>query len=175
MANITAKIKRLAEVELLRAEIKARRAARRAAIFSVGVFAGAIAFFFLTYGTFLWGAERYGAINTAFVMGGVLFAIATAAIVFAMLAPRRTDEIEGEFLARAIAEARDDLRDDLDALEDRFDKVSNRLGKLLDGPKAADGSSSGFSLATAILVLSAIGAASPTLNRYIQPILKILT
>lgn len=173
MANTSTKIKRLVEVEALRAEIAARRAARSVLIMSIAVIVGAVALCFFTYGTYLYLATRIGEVQAAFTIGGALFAGAAFAFVMAIKAPSHQEKREGETLARAIAEARDDLRDDLDAIEARFDKVSNGISKLLDGNKESK-SEGHVNLSTITLVLSAIGVMSPTLNRYIQPILNIL-
>jgi|GEM_PF-1322577 len=174
MAGTSTKIRRLAEVEMMRAELKARRAGKRVLVIAIGVIIGAFALIFLTYGTFLWGAAHFGAVETAMTMGGTLLVIAAIAIAYATLSPSRADEIESELLVHAIEEARNDVRADLDALEARFDKVSGGLAKMIDGRKE-EGANGPVNLATITLLLSAIGAASPTLNRYIQPILKILS
>lgn len=175
MPNTSTKIRRLAEVEMLRAEIKARRVARRALIISAGVIAGGIAIVFLSYGSFLWLAERYGAINAAMSIGGALLAIAASAIAYSLVGPGRREELESEILNRAIEEARDDLRVDIEALETSFNKVSSGLAKFIDGRKENEPASGNVNLAMIAMVLSAIGAVSPTLNRYIQPILKIIS
>lgn len=174
MANTSAKLKRLAEVEMLRLQIEGRRAARNVFIISVAVIVGAISLCFFTYGTYLFLATRIGEINSAFTIGGALLTIASLAFVLAVKRPGQLEVRESETLKRTIADARDDLRDDLDALEARFDKVSGGLAKILDSRKE-DESRGHINLATITLLLSAIGAASPTLNRYIQPILKILS
>ncbi|MES1991645.1 MAG: phage holin family protein [Pseudomonadota bacterium] len=177
MANTSIKLKRLAEVEMLRAEIKARRAGRRLLISGVGLVAGVFALVFLTYGIFLWGAERFGAISTAMSIGSTLLAIAICAIAVALVGPGRSEEIESELVKHAIDKARNDLQRDIDALEDRFERVSSGLANLIDGRKAGESNGAGgnINLAAITMVLSAAGAMSPTLNRYIQPILKIIS
>ena len=174
MSKTSTKLSRLAEVEMLRAEIKARRAARRIIIIAVGIIAGGIAIGFLTYGSFLWLAERYGAINAAVSIGAALFVVATSAFAVAMIGPNKRQLLEDDILNRAITEARGEVKEDFDELEKRFNQVSGHLAKLLGARKEGD-TGNHSNLATITMILLAVGAVSPTLNRYIQPILKIIS
>jgi type VI protein secretion system component VasK len=178
MTRSSEKLRRLAEVELLRAEMEARRMAKRTLWIAIAVLVGILALINLSYGGFLILEARYGAIDAAFIVGGTLTVIAVITLFIAMRAPGRTAQLEAEILARSIQDARDDLREDMEALEHRFDQISSGLTQFLKGAKPGDSSGPGAinaNLAAVRMVLTALASASPALARYIQPILKILS
>jgi uncharacterized membrane protein YqjE len=176
MKDTSAKLRRLAEVELMRAEIEARRVARRALWTGVAVLVGLLALAMLSLALFIALANAYGNLNAALIVGGALAVLAVAALVYAMQAPGRTAELEREILARSIEDAREDLREDFEELEDRFDKVTEGLARFLKGDAAPQGlGAASGNLAAITMILSAISALSPTLRKYIQPLLKIIS
>ncbi len=170
MAGSAEKLRRLAELELLRAELHARQTARRALWITIGALVGLMALAILAYAAFLMLSAQLGTINAALTVGGALVVFAICAIVMANRAPGRTQQLEAEILKRSLQDARDNLREEFAALEKGVDQISNGLGLF------AKGQSSGTNknLATIIVILNALAALSPTLNRYIQPILKIV-
>lgn len=149
MSSSTDKLRRLAELEWMRAEIEARRLAQRALMTGVAVLIGFLALTALSFGFYMLLAEAVGQTQAALIIGVTLAAIAAAILALAVRAPGRMAELESEMLARSINDARDEL------LERNDD----------GGPS---------NLSTIITVLSAVSALSPTLASYIQPILKII-
>lgn len=176
MKDTTVKLRRLAEVELMRAEVEARKVARRVLWTSVAVLVGLLALAMLSFAVFLALANAYGNLNAALIVGGALAVLAAAALVYAVQAPGRTAQLEGEILARSIEDARADLRDDIEELEERFDQVTGGLARFLKGDREPQGlGATNANLAAITMILSAISALSPTLRKYIQPVLKIIS
>ena len=176
MKDTAAKLRRLAEVELMRAEIEARKAARRVLWSAVAVLIGLLALVMLSLALFLALADAYGNLNAALIVGGALTVLAVAALVYAMQAPSRTAKLESEILARSIEDARENLREDFEELEDRFDQVTDGLARFLKGNDEQKGlGAANGNMAAITMILSAIAALSPTMRRYIQPLLKIIS
>ncbi|HEY4344530.1 MAG TPA: phage holin family protein [Parvibaculum sp.] len=176
MKDTAAKLRRLAEVELMRAEIEARKVARRVLWTSVAVLIGLLALGMLSFAVFLALANAYGNLNAALIVGGVLTVLAAAALVYAIQAPGRTAQLESEILARSVEDARENLREDFEELEDRFDQVTDGLARFLKGDREPQGlGTASGNMAAITMILSAISALSPTLRRYIQPLLKIIS
>jgi type VI protein secretion system component VasK len=178
MTNTTDKLRRLAEVELLRAEVEARSIARRALCIVIAVFISILALTALSYGGFLMLATYVGTINAAFITSGALFVLAAIALAIAWQKPGRAKQLEEKILARSIQDARDDLREDINVLDHRFDQISGGLAQFLSGTKDGgqmNSNSLSANLAALKAILTAVAAASPALNRYIQPILKIIS
>lgn len=176
MKDTSAKLRRLAEVELMRAEIEARKVARRVLWTSVAVLIGLLALAMLSFAVFLALANAYGNLNAALIVGGVLTVLAAAALVYAIQAPGRTAQLENEILARSIQDARENLREDFEGLEERFDQVTSGLAHFLKGDTETRPLGAGnANLAAITMILSAISALSPTLRRYIEPVLKIIS
>lgn len=170
MASSTEKLRRLAELELLRAKLHARQLAQRTLWITIGALIGLMALAMLAYATFLILSAQLGTINAALTVGGTLILFAIGAIVMAQRAPGRAQQLEAEILKRSLQDARDNLREEFTALEQGLDQISNGFG--LFGKGQSTGTSK--NLATIIVILNALAALSPTLNRYIQPILKII-
>ncbi|MGB3808476.1 MAG: phage holin family protein [Parvibaculum sp.] len=170
MIDTTVKLRRLAEVELMRAEIEARKVARRILWTGIAVLVGLLALAMLAFALFIALSNAYGQLNAALIVGGGLAVMAAAALAFALQAPGRTAKLESEILARSIDDAREDLREDLEALEKRFAGLSH----LLQGPQAGAPGTANPNIAIITLVLNTLSALSPTLRRYIEPILKII-
>lgn len=176
MKDTAAKLRRLAEVELMRAEIEARKAARRVLWTVVAVGIGLFSLAALSLALFLALANAYGDLNAALIVGGALAVLAAAILVYAMQAPSRTARLESDILARSVEDARENLRADFEELEDRFDQVAEGLARLLKGDRAPQGlGAASGNMAAITMILSAIAALSPTLRRYIQPLLKIIS
>lgn len=171
MSGSTEKLRHLAELELMRAELHARQVARRALWIAIGALIGLMALAILAYAAFLMLSAQLGTINAALTVGGILVILAIAAIVAALRAPGRTQQLEAEILKRSLQDARDDLRDEFAAFDKGVDQISGGLGLFLN----SQSSGTNKNLATIILVLNALAALSPTLNRYIQPVLKIIS
>ena len=150
MAKSTDKLRRLGELEWMRAEIEARRLARQGLATAVALLTGFMALTALTCGFYLLLVPAVGQAPAALIVGGVLMLISLCIFALAMRGRSREAELEAELLARSIQEARDALR----------------------GGGDSDGGSS--NLAIIITVLNALSALSPTLAGYIQPILKII-
>jgi hypothetical protein len=176
MKDISTKLRRLAEVELMRAEIEARRVSHRLLWTAVAVLVGLLALAMLSFAVFLALANAYGSLNAALIVGGTLAVLAAAAFVYAIQAPGRTARLEQEILVRSIEDARENLRGDLEELEDRFEQVSAGLARFLkrDPAEAGGLGAPGGNMAAIAAILTAIAALSPTLRRYIEPLLKII-
>lgn len=170
MASSTEKLRRLAELELLRAELHARQLAQRTLWIVIGGLIGLMALAILSYAVFLMLSVQLGTINAALTVGGVLVVLAIGALVMAQRAPGRAQQLEAEILRRSLQDARDNLREEFAALEKGVDQISGALDLLTKGQSTGPNKN----LATIIMILNALAAASPTLNRYIQPILKII-
>lgn len=170
MSDSTEKLRHLAELELLRAELHARQMARRVLWIAIGGLIGLMALAILSYASFLLLSAQLGTINAALTVGGVLIVLAIGAIVMAQRAPGRTQQLEAEILKRSLQDARDDLREEFATLEKGVDQISGAFSLFAKGQSAGTNKN----LATIILILNALSAVSPTLNRYIQPILKII-
>jgi hypothetical protein len=137
---------------------------------------GLLALAMLSVALFIALANAYGNLNAALIVGGALAVLAVAALIYAIQAPSRTAKLESEILARSVEDARENLREDFEELEDRFDQVTEGLARFLKGddqPKGL-GTASG-NMAAITMILSAIAALSPTLRKYIQPLLKIIS
>ena len=173
MTNPTAKMRRLAEVEMLRAEIEARRIAKRIIWISIAILIGFLALGISSYALFLLLATHFGATNAAAILGGSLAFLALCALGIAFRKPGRTEQLEGEILARSIQDARDDLHEEFEAIENTINRFTGGVSNFLAGGSLNLGGKNP-NLAVITMILSALAALSPTLKRYIQPILKII-
>jgi len=174
MTNPTAKIRRLAEVELLRAEIEARRIVKRMIWIVIALLIGLLALSILSYGVYLFLAQQFDALSATLILGCGLTLLALCALGLAHRKLGRTEQLEAEILARSIEDARDDLNDDIEAIEKTISQVTSgfshftKSGSLNPDDKNAN-------LAAMSLILSVLASLSPTLKRYIQPIQKIIS
>lgn len=173
MANPTAKMRRLAEVELLRAEIEARRIVKRAIWVAIAILVGFLALAISSYALYLFLALQFGALNAAIILGVSLTLLALCALGLAYRKPGRTEQLEAEILARSIKDARDDLNEDFEAIENTVNQFTGGFSQFMKGGSLNLGGKNA-NLAAITLILSALTALSPTLKRYIQPILKII-
>jgi len=165
MLDPTPNMRRLAEAELLRAELEARRLARRAAWVGVGILFAALAVIMLTVAAFLALSEIYGLTWAAAITGMGLVLLALISLLLASHRQQgRAARLEMELANRAVEDARREIRRDFDVLEKRLDDLSMGLLGLFKG------STSNLPILT--LVLGAVAAVSPALRRFIMPFLK---
>lgn len=165
MFDPTPGMRRLAEAELLRAELEARHLARRAAWIGVGALLAALAIIMLVVAAFLALSEIYGPTWGAAIVGGGLVILAFAAILIGgHRSQGRAARLEVELANRAVDDARRELRRDFDLLERRLDELSMGVLSLIKG--------SASNLPFVTLILGALAALSPGLRRIIMPFLK---
>ena len=164
MIDPTPNVRRLAEAELYRAELEARRVARQFLWMGCALLIVALAVIMLTVSGFLALSEVYGPTIGALATGGILLALAFAALLFAAKKPGRTAELELQLADEQIARARTDLRRDFDNIERSLDEMTMGLLSLLKG--------SAGKLPLISLILSALAALSPALRRFIHPIIN---
>lgn len=165
MLDPTPNMRRLAEAELLRAELEARRLARRAVWIGAGALLVALAVVMLMLAAYLALADIWGATWSATIVGGSLAALACAALLIGGHKQQgRAARLEMELANRTVEDARREIRRDFDLLEKRLDEVSMGLLSLLKGSTA--------NLPLLTLVLGALAALSPALRRIVMPFLK---
>jgi hypothetical protein len=160
----TPHVRKLAEAELLRAELEARRLARRLSLVGIAAFIALFALVMLVIAGFLALSEIYGYPLGALITGGALAALAFIALIFAAKAPSRADKLELELANRTIAEARNEVKRDFDTIERTLNELSLGLLGIVKG-------SSG-SLPLITIIIGALAAMSPALRRFIMPFLR---
>lgn len=164
MIDPTPQVRKLAEAELYRAELEARRLARRLMLIGIAVFIAFFALVMLVISGFLYLSELYGYPLGALITGGVLVVLSFIALAVAGRQPNRADKLELELANRAIAEARADVRREFDAIERTLNDLTLGILGLVKG-------SSG-SLPLITIVIGAIAALSPALRRFLMPFLR---
>ena len=164
MIDPTPQVRKLAEAELYRAELEARRLARRLMLIGIAVFIAFFALVMLVISGFLYLSELYGYPLGALITGGVLVILSFIALAVAGRQPNRADKLELELANRAIAEARADVRREFDAIERTLNDLTLGILGLVKG-------SSG-SLPLITIVIGAIAALSPALRRFLMPFLR---
>ena len=164
MIDPTPQVRKLAEAELYRAELEARRLARRLMLIGIAVFIAFFALVMLVISGFLYLSELYGYPLGALITGGVLVILSFIALAVAGRQPNRADKLELELANRAIAEARADVRREFDAIERTLNDLTLGILGLVKG-------SSG-SLPLVTIVSGAIAALSPALRRFLMPFLR---
>lgn len=164
MFDPTPQVRKLAEAELYRAELEARRFARRLFLVGVAVFIAFFALVMLVISGFLYLSGIYGYPLGALITGGSLVLLAFIALVFAGREPGRADKLELELANRAIAEARADVKREFDAIERTLNDLT--LGVL----GLVKGSSGSLPLIT--IIVGALAALSPGLRRILMPFLR---
>ena len=83
MIDPTPNVRKLAEAELYRAELEARRLARRLSLVGIAVFIAFFAVTMLIVAGFLYLSELYGYPLGALITGGVLTVLTIVALLFA--------------------------------------------------------------------------------------------
>lgn len=164
MYDPTPKLRTLAEAELFRAELEAKRLANRLSLIGIAVFLAIFAFTMLVIAGFLALSELYGYPLGALITGGALLFVAIVALGLAARKPSHADELEMKLANLNIEAARADIRRDVDALEKRFNDLSMGLLGMVRG------TSSGMPMIT--IILGALAAMSPLLRKIIMPILN---
>lgn len=164
MIDPTPQIRKLAEAELYRAELEARRLARRLFLVGIAVFIALFAFIMLVIAGFLALSEIYGYPLGALIAGGGLTLLAFIALLAAAKAPGRADKLELELANRTIAEARTAVKRD-------FDTVERMLNDLTLGALGLVKGSTG-TLPMITIIVGALAALSPALRRFIMPFLR---
>lgn len=164
MYDPTPKLRTLAEAELFRAELEAKRLANKLSLIGIAVFIALFAFIMLVVAGFLALSELYGYPLGALITGGALLLVALIALGLAARKPSHADDLEMKLANLNIEAARADIRRDVDALEKRFNDLSMGLLGLVKS------SSSSMPLIT--IILGALAAMSPMLRKIIMPILN---
>jgi|ThiBioDrversion2_1041553.scaffolds.fasta_scaffold71964_1 hypothetical protein len=164
MLDPTPNIRRLAEAELYRAELEARRAVGRLAWVGAAMLIAAIALVMLVMAAFLALSQLYGPTLAALITGAGLLVLAMAALLLARRPPSRADRLEMEIANRTITEARHEIRRDFEQFERRLDQLSMGVLGLIKGSSAH--------LPVLTVILGALAAFSPALRRIIMPFLK---
>ncbi len=164
MIDPTPNVRKLAEAELYRAEVEARRLARRLSLVGIAVFIALFAVIMLIVAGFLYLSELYGYPLGALITGGVLTVLAFVALVFAARAPGRADRLELELANQTIAQARAEVKRDFDTIERTLNDLTLGVLGLVKGGSG--------SLPLITIIVGAIAAMSPALRRFIMPFLR---
>ncbi|MBO6668095.1 phage holin family protein [Parvibaculum sp.] len=164
MIDPTPNVRKLAEAELYRAELEARRLARRLSLVGIAVFIALFAVIMLIVAGFLYLSELYGYPLGALITGGVLTVLAFVALVFAARAPGRADRLELELANQTIAQARAEVKRDFDTIERTLNDLTLGVLGLVKGGSG--------SLPLITIIVGAIAAMSPALHRFIMPFLR---
>ena len=164
MIDPTPHVRKLAEAELYRAELEARRLARRLFLVGIAVFIALFALIMLVIAGFLALSEIYGYPLGALITGGALVALAFIALLFAAKAPGRADKLELELANRSIAEARAEVKRDFDLVERTLNDMTMGLLGIVKGGSG--------SLPLITIVIGALAALSPALRRFLMPFLR---
>lgn len=164
MIDPTPNVRKLAEAELYRAELEARRLARRLSLVGIAVFIALFAVVMLIVAGFLYLSELYGYPLGALITGGVLTALAFLALIFAAKAPGRADKLELELANRTVEQARAEVKRDFDLIERTLNDLTLGVLGLVKGGTG--------SLPIITIIVGAIAAMSPALRRFIMPFLR---
>jgi hypothetical protein len=164
MYDPTPKLRTLAEAELFRAELEAKRLANRLSLIGIAVFIGLFAFIMLVIAGFLALSEQYGYPLGALITGGALLLAALLALGLASRKPSHAEDLEMQLANLNIEAARADIRRDVEALEKRFNDLSMGLLGMVRG------TTSNMPMIT--IILGALAALSPVLRKIIMPILN---
>ncbi|MDE1173235.1 MAG: phage holin family protein [Parvibaculaceae bacterium] len=184
MIDPTPDLIRLAEAELVRAELKARRAGTRLSLIIAASFIAGLALIMLTASGYFALAGQFGSPLAALITAIVLALVALVVVLVASRKPGRAYELEMQLAEQEIERARLQARLNLlqvekafGDLEKQFSSISRGISGLLGGTPAGDGKegiAGGSTLPLILLGLRALSAVSPALGRYIQPILRAI-
>lgn len=164
MIDPTPNVRKLAEAELYRAELEARRLARRLSLVGIAIFIALFAVTMLIVAGFLYLSELYGYPLGALITGGVLTLLAFIALLFAAKAPGRADRLELELANQTIIQARAGVKRDFDVIERTLNDLTLGVLGLVKGGSG--------SLPLLTIIVGAIAAMSPALRRFIMPFLR---
>jgi hypothetical protein len=160
----TPNVRKLAEAELYRAELEARRLARRLSLVGIAIFIALFAVTMLIVAGFLYLSELYGYPLGALITGGVLTLLAFIALLFAAKPPGRADRLELELANQTIIQARAGVKRDFDVIERTLNDLTLGVLGLVKGGSG--------SLPLLTIIVGAIAAMSPALRRFIMPFLR---
>lgn len=164
MLDPTPNVRKLAEAELYRAELEARRLARRLSLVGIAAFIALFAVTMLIVSGFLYLSELYGYPLGALITGGVLTVLALIALLLAAKAPGRADKLELELANRTVEQARAGVKRDFDVIERTLNDMTLGVLGLVKGGTG--------SLPMITIIVGAIAAMSPALRRFIMPFLR---
>ncbi|WP_421865328.1 phage holin family protein [Parvibaculum sp.] len=164
MIDPTPNVRKLAEAELYRAELEARRLARRLSLVGIAIFIALFAITMLIVAGFLYLSELYGYPLGALITGGVLTLLAFIALLFAAKAPGRADRLELELANQTVIQARAGVKRDFDVIERTLNDLTLGVLGLVKGGSG--------SLPLLTIIVGAIAAMSPALRRFIMPFLR---
>lgn len=164
MIDPTPNVRKLAEAELYRAELEARRLARRLSLVGIAVFIAFFAVTMLIVAGFLYLSELYGYPLGALITGGVLTLLAIVALLFAAKAPGRADRLELELANQTIVQARAGVKRDFDVIERTLNDLTLGVLGLVKGGSG--------SLPLITIIAGALAAMSPALRKFIMPFLR---
>ncbi len=164
MIDPTPHVRKLAEAELYRAELEARRLARRLSLVGIAVFIALFAVTMLIIAGFLYLSELYGYPLGALITGVVLTLLAFIALLLAAKAPGRADKLELELANQAIASARAEVKRDFDLVEKTLNDLTLGVLGLVKGGSG--------SLPLITIIVGALAAMSPGLRKFIMPFLR---
>ena len=164
MIDPTPQVRKLAEAELYRAELEARRLARRLSLVGIAVFIALFAVTMLVLAGFLYLSELYGYPLGALITGGALTLLAFIALFLASKAPGRADKLELELANQAVASARADVKREFDVIERTLNDLTLGVLGLVKGGTG--------SLPLITIIVGAIAAMSPALRRFLMPFLR---
>lgn len=159
MLDPTLKVRRLAEVELMRARHEAQRIGRHILWTSVGVLVALLALAMFSLAVFFALANVYGEAGAALIVGAALTIIAAAVFVYRRYGEGRAGRLEAQYLKMSVENARREVQLELELIERRVDTLSSGFRDLVRG------SASGLQAVT--LALGAITAVSPMLWRLV--------
>jgi hypothetical protein len=160
----TPNVRKLAEAELYRAELEARRLARRLSLVGIAAFIALFAVTMLIVSGFLYLSELYSYPLGALITGCVLTVLALIALLLAAKAPGRADKLELELANRTVEQARAGVKRDFDVIERTLNDMTLGVLGLVKGGTG--------SLPMITIIVGAIAAMSPALRRFIMPFLR---
>lgn len=160
MFDPTPKIRALAEAELLRVELEARRAGQRAAWYGFAILVVAVGLVMLIVAAYAALAQLYGPTWGALMTAGGSFALALTALLIARKPPGRTETLEMQLAEQKIAMARAEIKRDIDEVERKFDDLAAAMTSIFRGAAAKHPTLSG--------VLGVIAALAPLLRMFIR-------
>ncbi len=185
MIDPTPDLIKLAEVELARVELKARRVCARLSLIIAASFIAGLAVIMLTASGYFALAGQLGSPLAALITAVALAIVAGIAILFASKKPSRAYELEMQLAGQEIERARLRVRLNLLQAEKAFDDlgrqfsslsrgVSGLLGATPDGDGKEGSRGGGGTMPLILLGLRTLSAISPALGRYIRPILRAI-
>ena len=178
MNDPTPDLIKLAETEFARAELKARYACGRLSVILAALFIAALAVMMLTISGYFALAEHFSTPIAALITAGVLAAIAVSGILFANRRADRAHVLELQMAALEVEKARLRVRQNMQEIEKSVGEIERQVSSLthgltgLLGGTSSGGSGLAASFPIVLIGLRLLSSVSPTLRKYIQPILN---